>query len=203
MSESGDRRREQTRARIVQEAGRLFGRLGFHSTQVMDIVRAVGMSAGTFYNHFEDKRDLFEVVASENFEALRARLRGLREPLGEAEPEERRAQLAASFEALFDYVEASPEQVLVLLRGGLGPDSDLAAWSYALSMGQEIASDFRRWRGEAEGSEVGSLLLSHAVVGMAMQVVHSYLVERAFTRGEAVESLVRMTWAVLESARAE
>ena len=60
MAKTSEKRREETRDRIIAAACDLFSKHGYHNTQVMDIVKAVGMSAGTFYNHFKDKRDLFE-----------------------------------------------------------------------------------------------------------------------------------------------
>jgi len=54
-----EKKRQYTRDMIIEAAEELFSQHGYHNTQIMDIVKAVGMSAGTFYNYFKDKRDLF------------------------------------------------------------------------------------------------------------------------------------------------
>jgi AcrR family transcriptional regulator len=76
-----ERKRQYTRDMIVGAAEDLFSRHGYHNTQVMDIVKAVGMSAGTFYNYFKDKRDLFAQIAHQNLYELRRRIKKLREPV--------------------------------------------------------------------------------------------------------------------------
>ncbi|HQG33118.1 MAG TPA: helix-turn-helix domain-containing protein [Deltaproteobacteria bacterium] len=81
MTKLAEKKRQYTREAIIEAAEELFSRHGYHNTQVMDIVKSVGMSAGTFYNHFKDKRDLFRQITQQNFEELRIRIRKLREPL--------------------------------------------------------------------------------------------------------------------------
>ena len=44
VSQAAENRRRATRAKIVEAARRLFGQLGYHNTQVMDIVHAVDVA---------------------------------------------------------------------------------------------------------------------------------------------------------------
>jgi len=53
---SGRRSAEATRARLVLAAREAFGELGFVATRVDDIVEHAGVSHGTFYRYFEDKK---------------------------------------------------------------------------------------------------------------------------------------------------
>ena len=55
---SGRRSAEATRARLLQAAREAFGKLGFVATRVDDIVEHAGMSHGTFYRYFQDKKDI-------------------------------------------------------------------------------------------------------------------------------------------------
>ena len=48
-----------TREAIVDAAAGLFNEVGFDGTDSNAIARAAGYSPGTFYRHFEDKRDVF------------------------------------------------------------------------------------------------------------------------------------------------
>src|SRR5688572_11612837 len=58
-------RRDQTRAKLLQAAKALFGKHGYHRTQVMDIVTSAHVSAGTFYRYFDDKQGIFFAIAEE------------------------------------------------------------------------------------------------------------------------------------------
>ncbi len=53
-----EEKRRQTHARIFDEAMRLFQERGFDDVSVGDITRAAGVSAPTFYAHFESKDHL-------------------------------------------------------------------------------------------------------------------------------------------------
>lgn len=49
-----------TREALFEVAKQVFSQKGYHATNVSDIVAAVGMAQGSFYNHFKNKRALFE-----------------------------------------------------------------------------------------------------------------------------------------------
>lgn len=54
----GRRSTRATRARLFQAAREAFGALGFVATRVDDIVEHAGVSHGTFYRYFDDKKDI-------------------------------------------------------------------------------------------------------------------------------------------------
>jgi AcrR family transcriptional regulator len=68
----------QTRERLLIAAGALFNRVGFHGTDSNRIATEAGYSTGTFYKHFQDKRELFLAVydarVSSEWEAIAAEL---------------------------------------------------------------------------------------------------------------------------------
>jgi len=49
----------QTREKIMQAGEKLFTQKGFHQVLADDIAREAGVSVGSFYGYFSDKRDLF------------------------------------------------------------------------------------------------------------------------------------------------
>ena len=53
---------EDRRSQILAAAGRSFAAKGFHATGVADIVSEAGVARGTFYRHFESKREAFTAV---------------------------------------------------------------------------------------------------------------------------------------------
>lgn len=64
-SEDNALRRHLTRSKLLAAAKGLFGKHGYHRTQVMDIVNQARVSAGTFYKHFDDKQGIFSAIAEE------------------------------------------------------------------------------------------------------------------------------------------
>ncbi|MDD9934945.1 MAG: TetR/AcrR family transcriptional regulator, partial [Myxococcales bacterium] len=48
---------------LLEAATDLFGKNGYHRTQVMDIVTRAHVSAGTFYRYFDDKQGIFFAIA--------------------------------------------------------------------------------------------------------------------------------------------
>jgi AcrR family transcriptional regulator len=61
----GRRRRglpEQTRERLISAAANQFNRFGYHGTDSNIIAKEAGYATGTFYKHFQDKREIFLAV---------------------------------------------------------------------------------------------------------------------------------------------
>ncbi len=52
-------RARKTYERLVQAAQQVFGEAGFDATQTPDIAASAGVSVGTFYRYFSDKREVF------------------------------------------------------------------------------------------------------------------------------------------------
>lgn len=199
MTVSSEKRKEETRGRIIEAACELFSKYGYHNTQVMDIVKAVGMSAGTFYNHFKDKRDLFEYITMEGLESLRVTVKQMRIPINVWEHEVRVKTLQDTFNAIFDYVDTNPQQLLMILRGSFGVDEDLDVnvWKYFQGFAYDASEDLERWKEEGVLEGIDPMLFGWAVIGMSLQLIHIYLVEKQ-NRKEIISNLVKMTLAMFE-----
>jgi AcrR family transcriptional regulator len=198
-------KRHYTREAIIQVAEELFSRHGYHNTQIMDIVKAVGMSAGTFYNYFKDKRDLFDQITRESFEDLRVRIRKLREPINIWDSLDRRAKLVETFTEYFDYIDSHRQQFLILLRGSFGVDEELDGdvWNYHSGLALDLAEDLKTWLDIGIIEELKPLATAFAVAGMAMHLGHSYVMERKITREDAVDTLTSICIAVFDSHMTE
>jgi AcrR family transcriptional regulator len=201
MSKGSEKRKEETREKIVNAACELFSKYGYHNTQVMDIVKAVGMSAGTFYNHFKDKKDLYQQLTIESLESLRIHIKKMREPIDIWSPEERSKTLQEMFDAIFDYVDSNPQQFLMLLRGGFGIDEELDGnvWDYFQGFAHDGGEDIQRWMSEGVIEGIDPMLFGHAALGMTIQLIHNYLVEKKSTREEIIANLIKMLLAMFES----
>lgn len=201
MSTASEKRRLETREKIISAACDLFSRHGYHNTQVMDIVKAVSMSAGTFYNHFKDKRDLYEQITLESLENLRVTIKLMREPADIWSRDVRTKILTDTFNAVFDYVDNNPQQLLMILRGSYGVDTDMdmSVWKYFQGFAQDAGEDIERWINEGVIENIDPMLFGTAAIGMTLQLIHSYLIEKSHSRSEIIENLIKMILAMFEA----
>jgi AcrR family transcriptional regulator len=201
MTQSSYKRKEETKEKIIGAACELFSKHGYHNTQVMDIVKAVGMSAGTFYNHFKDKRDLFEHITMDSLESLRVTVKLMRQPVDIWSHQERAKTLQETFGAVFDYVDSNPQQLLMILRGSFGVDADLDVnvWKYFQGFAYDASEDLDRWIHDGVIEGIDPMLFGIAVIGMSLQLIHSYLVEKRHSREEIISNLIKMVLAMFEA----
>lgn len=64
----------ETRERILAGASQAFGKLGYASTRVEDVIAAAGVSRPTFYKAFESKGDVFEELSARHHRDIRERI---------------------------------------------------------------------------------------------------------------------------------
>jgi len=192
MPKVTEQKRQETVDKILRSAIDLFSRRGYHNTQVMDVVRAANISAGTFYNYFRDKRELYERITRDNFDFFRLSLMEIRRPVNIWDRREQRDKLRESFSALFDFAQSNPQLLTILLRGGYGVDEtfDIITWGSFSTFADDLAEDIQGWLDEGIIEKINPYLFGHAVVGMAMQIIHSYQFDKRFTREEAIEYLI-------------
>jgi AcrR family transcriptional regulator len=199
MQQKKLKRRPDIRQVIIDAAQDLFSKKGYHNTQVTDIIRLVGMSANTFYAHFRDKKELFEEVATRSLDELRMNLKKMRETRAADDILERIEKMEHTYNALFDFLEENPQQMLLIIRGGFGVDErfDDDMWRYYSYFAVDLAEDFKKWkkRGFIDGFD--PVILGHIIQGMTIQVAHSYLVEKKFTRKKAIETLMQVNKSIM------
>jgi len=98
-------KREQTKVQnrqlILDAAREVFGALGYDSATVRDIIRRTGLAAGTFYNYYRSKEEVFTALADEGARRFGPILRALREQAPDFESFVRGA-VAAYFDFLAD-----------------------------------------------------------------------------------------------------
>lgn len=75
-------KREQTKVQnrqaILDAAREVFGELGYESATVRDIIRRTGLAAGTFYNYYRSKEEVFTALADDGARRFAPILKGLR-----------------------------------------------------------------------------------------------------------------------------
>ncbi|MGC9325432.1 MAG: TetR/AcrR family transcriptional regulator [Desulfomonilia bacterium] len=198
MKTAFDERKAETRDMIINAARKVFSEKGYHKAQIADIIKEAGISTGSVYAHFHDKKDLFEQITLENLESLRIKLKTLRQTEQPGDAIERMNRWKLTYGAFFDYVDEHPQQILMILRGGFGVDEehDEMLWRFFNSFAEDIADDFRKWIHLGFHEGLNPTLLGHIIVGMTLHVAHSYLVDRQFSRTEAINSLMALNYAM-------
>jgi AcrR family transcriptional regulator len=68
------RRRETTRTKLVDAAKALFARQGVDNTRIQEITEEADVGFGSFYNHFQSKEALIEVVLADTIAAQGAEI---------------------------------------------------------------------------------------------------------------------------------
>jgi AcrR family transcriptional regulator len=62
-------------AQIIEAAFAVFGDVGYEATVIKDIAEKAGISTGTIYTYFNDKRDLFRATAQEGWNRFLQQIR--------------------------------------------------------------------------------------------------------------------------------
>ncbi|SPF38463.1 Transcriptional regulator, TetR family (fragment) [Syntrophobacter sp. SbD1] len=65
--------KDRKRQEIVKAAIRIFSEKGYHKVKIRDITGSIGISTGTFYIYFKDKRELFVDVVDDALRGCRRR----------------------------------------------------------------------------------------------------------------------------------
>ncbi len=91
----------QTRQAILDAAREVFGELGYEAATVRDIIRRTGLAAGTFYNYYRSKEEVFAALADEGAKRFAPQLKAIRAQAPDFEVFVRKA-IEAYFEFLAD-----------------------------------------------------------------------------------------------------
>jgi AcrR family transcriptional regulator len=168
-------RRERTRNALVAAAT---------DVTTGEIARQAGVAAGTFYLHFEDKRDIFGAVSGQVGRELLAQLRELASP-GMAGSDLVRITL----EMVTEHWRSNRELTRLILSGGpaLGMADENAFVDEVRQVIEEI--------GTRRGTEAMALALY--LVGLSQQLGH-LIVARPEARAE-VEALIALSADRLDS----
>jgi AcrR family transcriptional regulator len=97
-------------SQIIEAAFAVFGDVGYESTVIKDIAEKAGISSGTIYTYFSDKRDLFRATAQEGWNRF---LQQIREIAQSPEPADARVR------QVIDIGFRNLKNSLPLLRGML------------------------------------------------------------------------------------
>lgn len=183
------RRKAETRQRLLDAATRLFAKQGFEATRSQDIAREADVAIGTFYLHFADRRGAFvaftERAAEDLMEYARHRVRS------EGGFEER---LRSWLEAILDYMDEHPGVVGAAFANeaviGADPHGEPGE-----SLRDRLVDGLARalelgMRGGALHPDYDPQLVSYAVVGLIQQAL-SHAAQLRIERDAVLDQITR------------
>lgn len=182
------RRKAQTRERLLEAASRLFAERGFEATRPQDIAREADVAIGTFYLHFADRREAFEAFTARAATELMERARTRAPDNGNFA-----ARLRCTLESLLDYMDEKPGVVRAAFADeaviGSAPGAHAESLRERLAQGLASGLELGMARGEILG-DYDPLLISHGVVGLIQQAL-SHGSHRALDRDVVLDQITR------------
>jgi len=158
-------RSEETRARIIESAGKLFSSRGYNLASVDDICTEAGISKGAFYHHFESKQALFLALLDGWLEAIDSAIEASKDMTAP----EAFMQMTEAFPYIF---KTAGEGLPMFLEFWLQASRDKKIWEASIAPYRRYHKYFTSLikKGVKEGSfvEVDPELASRMIVSTAM-----------------------------------
>jgi AcrR family transcriptional regulator len=106
-----ERRKQRTRAALVEAAQVIFAERGVADASIQEVTDAADVGFGSFYNYFSSKAELFDVAVAETFEANAARLEELF-----ADEEDPAVVFASSMRLVGRLIETAPRMARIMMH---------------------------------------------------------------------------------------
>lgn len=114
-------KREQRREQLLRHARDVFAEKGYHAAKIDDIITQASVARGTFYLHFDDKRQIFEVLVDEFLGLIGTAIVRIRIDDPASAP---LAQLFDNVHRVLDVGLGDPGMTKILLKNAAGLDPD-------------------------------------------------------------------------------
>jgi AcrR family transcriptional regulator len=133
QAETRKQRQERTRVELIEAAGRVFSRRGYHGASVEEIAAEAGYTTGAVYSNFKGKEDLFLALSDGELQKRLADYRAVVDTLDSPEGVEQTAS-----ERFGDFIRDDPDWPLLYFE----------SWAYG-ARNRKLRGDFVKQR-EAE-----------------------------------------------------
>lgn len=107
-------KKQANRQAFIDAGKRVFTEMGLGAATVRDIVRESGLAQGSFYNYFDTKEAVFEVIVAEVCAAVRSMLRAKREAV--RPDEDPRGLVSAGYRLLIELTALDPATAALIRR---------------------------------------------------------------------------------------
>ena len=176
-------RSEETRARIIESAIKLFSNRGYDTASVDDICAEAGMSKGAFYHHFESKQALFLALLDSWLQTIDNAIEASKDKTAP----ETFMQMTEAFPYIF---ETAGEGLPMFLEFWLQASRDKKVWEASIAPYRRYHKYFTSLikKGVDEGSfvEVNPELASRMIVSTAMGLLLQSLLDPKGAKWEKV-----------------
>jgi AcrR family transcriptional regulator len=184
-------RSEETRARIIESAIKLFSIRGFNASRVDDICAEAGISKGAFYHHFESKQALFLALLDSWLQTIDKAIKASKDKTAP----ETFMQMTEAFPYVF---ETAGEGLPMFFEFWLQASRDQKVWEASIAPYRRYHKYFTSLikKGIEEGSfvEVDPELASRMIVSTAMGLFLQSLLD---PKGAKWEKVARDSTALL------
>jgi len=176
-------RSEETRAKIIESAIKLFSTRGFNAASVDDICKDAGISKGAFYHHFKTKQALFLALLDGWLQTIDTAI----EASKDLTVPETFTQMTTAFPYIF---ETAGEGLPMFLEFWLQASRDKKIWEASIAPYRRYHKYFTTLikKGVDEGSfvEVDPELTSRMIVSTAMGLLLQSLLDPKGAKWEKV-----------------
>jgi AcrR family transcriptional regulator len=186
------KRSDQTRARILEAAEEVFGRLGFHAASIVEITRQAGVGLGTFYVYFPSKIAIYRrLLRSQQQEFMRAAR------WAAAGSGDYRETTRAAFKAFFSWMEERPF-ILRLMREADFIDPSLLEDLY-IGPAEEYSKTLEQAMELGYIAKADPRVLAWAIMGMTEYAVVRWIIWPGRSRidSERFEAFMRIVFRTL------
>lgn len=181
------RSKAANRKAILEAARGVFARIGYDATTVRDIIRETELAAGTFYNYFKSKEEVFEAISDDSVRRFRPLLEKVREEAATFED-----YIRGAYRAYFQFLSNENDEAI---KGG-APHIALIGVRVDTPEMQTIFEEIRMdvesvvRGGDAEG--IDTEYLTAAAVGIARELGDHMLQRRPIDVDYATEFATAM-----------
>jgi AcrR family transcriptional regulator len=167
---------QESRARILAAAQKLFGERGFHGTTTKDLAEAAGVAEKTLFRHFPSKGAIFKDAVITPFHAFvsdyvqhwQERPKGVRDKFAETRD---------LYEGLFEVLEANRGLVLALLSAQAFEDPESTQFPELHSELNGLLSgleDLLAYEAGSRGLQMDAPIITRVIFGLALvSTVHA------------------------------
>ena len=150
---------EKTQKRISDVAKKLFGERGYWKTQISDITKKAGVGIGTFYLHFDSKKELLKHLVAEINKELREN--AMVYSLG---AKDRREVEVRALKAFADFI-AKEKEAYRIVRESEFVDGEIGRWYYE-RVGQPYGDALAAAMEQGEIRKIDSSILAYSLMGI-------------------------------------
>lgn len=176
-------RSEETRARILESAIKLFSNRGYNKASVDDLCAEAGISKGAFYHHFESKQALFLALLDSWLQTIDNAIEASKDKTAP----ETFMQMTEAFPYIF---ETAGEGLPMFLEFWLQASRDKKVWEASIAPYRRYHKYFTSLikKGVEEGSfvEVNPELAARMIVATAMGLLLQSLLDPKGAKWEKV-----------------